>query len=824
MRTTGFCALFVAIVCLTARAQQGDAPPQPSFRTGVSLVEVTAVVVGSDGRSADDLTADDFTVLEDGVPRPLASVRRLTTAGRRTTPAPPIEGAHVETLATNVGQADAPAFVLVLDDLNTSPYDAHRVIRAGLGVLDAIPPEGLVGVVTTSGVGGRLLTLSSPGPEHEAFVRTFRGRMLLTGPKAAPMARMFAYSAGPQIGSTADTPCGSVAYGEAQSQDCGDPTRAARRAQVVEAVAGLLGRAGSRRKVVFWLTEDMGVSPLDPQGNQAAQLAALRGVLDADVAVYPVNPREGQADMRSTAALQEGDRGENRPDRRTGGVVRVGPGDGALSGSSGAGQSLELNTDDMAGVTLGEIARLSGGRWIHDANDLETVLGDVVVQNTTSYVLAFEAAQAHTPGRHVIDVRVRRDGARVFARRAYVVPAVDATAASGSPAISNDTALLLRKVAAGTVSQGQLAMRVQVVPEFAKGRTSRVLVNVELNPASVAGTSVDLVLFTVDDSGGQGTPQAFRIAPAAPGSPERAAVTTLLPISRGAHQVRVAAVTGDGKRAGLVIVPVEVVEPRNTLLMSSPVLLTTGDDGIVMPTLARTFNVGSSIGLHVDLAGRPVRDGRVTTAVTLVDTEGTTAREAQVVLDADTHPDRTRMTASLATAGIRPGDYMLLVEAHDASASAPLRRAVAVTLHDSHPSGARSSMETGAPPNGTPPLQPLTVAYGPETRHPRTDALVIRDATAWAEFWQYLPTRRPPPDVDFGRVTLLAFVLDGDAADRVLAQVERLDFDDETLVVHWGAKPAPSAPRPTAGDAARPFTVVGISRHDGPVRFLRTDR
>ena len=145
------------------------------------MVEVVAVVTGEGDRSVLDLTAADFQVLEDGEPRPLAAVRRLTathSARRGPSPAAPV-GAYVETLATNRDAADAPAFVLVLDDLNTSPYDTHRVIRAAEGALRVIPDDALVAVLTTSGTDGSLLTLSKPGPEHIKRIRTFRGQLLL---------------------------------------------------------------------------------------------------------------------------------------------------------------------------------------------------------------------------------------------------------------------------------------------------------------------------------------------------------------------------------------------------------------------------------------------------------------------------------------------------------------------------------------------------------------------------------------------------------------------------------------------------------------------
>lgn len=827
-RTAIIWILTLAATSLVGHAQQ-DPPAQPTFRAGVSLVEVATVVTDRDGRSIDDLEAEDFDVLENGQPRPLASVRRLVSPERRTAnSAAPPDDTRLETLATNVGVADAPAFVLVLDDLNTSPYDAHRVIRAGLGVLGAIPPGALVAIVTTSGEGGSLLTLSPPTAEHAAQVRGFRGRVLLTGAKPSEMAEALVRTGGIQMGSTADTPCGSVGFGKRQSQDCGDPTRAARRAQVVESVAQLLGRAGSRRKVVFWITEDMGVSPLDPQGNQASQRAALQRVLNADVAVYPVNPREGQADMRTGADLTEGDRGDNRPDRRTGGLVRFGPADGALPGGVGRATTVEFNTDDMAAVTLDQIARMSGGRWITNANDLETVLADVVVQNSTSYVLAFEAAQAQTPGNHSIEVRVRRDGARVFARRGYVVPVTTAgDAATTAPAMAADAASLLRTVAMGTVPQGQLAMQVQVVPAFALGRDGGALVTVQVDPATAGDVAVDLVVLAIDNEGRMGNQQGFRMTSPEPGTSATWALTTTLPIARGVHQVRVAAVTADGTRSGLVIAPVEIIEPRNDLLMAPPVVLGGGADADVAPTLTRTFDVGTPLGLQVDVAGRPVRDKRVTVTASLQDARGATLRATDAVLDPGARADRIRGTAMVSTSDVDAGDYLLVVEARDAQGPATVRHAVPVTLRPVTAAAAApadapvATGTTGASRTGsTPPLRPLAVAHGPTSTHPRTGPQVIRDSATWTAFWLHLPTRQPPPDIDFERVTLLAFVIEGDAATPVQPAVERIEHDGDAVVVHWHAAPSTETGAPaTTAAPPRPFTVVGIIGHDGPVRF-----
>ena len=90
------------------------------------------------------------------------------------------------------------------------------------------------------------------------------------------------------------------------SPDCSDPTRAGRRARALEAVGELFSRTGSRRKVLVWFVTDMGVSPLDPNGNREAQFAGLQRLLGGDVTVYAIDPRENFAPTTGTAGWDDG--------------------------------------------------------------------------------------------------------------------------------------------------------------------------------------------------------------------------------------------------------------------------------------------------------------------------------------------------------------------------------------------------------------------------------------------------------------------------------------------------------------------------------------
>ena len=185
------------------------------------------------------------------------------------------------------------------------------------------------------------------------------------------------------------------------------------------------------------------------------------------------------------------------------------------------------------------------------------------------------------------------------------------------------------------------------------------LVSVRLDAVTAGDEAVDLVLLSIDDEGKVGEQQGFRLTP--PDEGPEWALSSPLTLARGTHQVRVAAVTSDGTRSGLVITPVAIIEPGNDLLMAPPVLLggSTGDG--VAPTLARVFEAGMPVGAQVDVAGRAVRDGTATVVASLLDAEGQVAREVDAMVERGERDNRLRATAVVTTAGMTPGDYTLVL-------------------------------------------------------------------------------------------------------------------------------------------------------------------
>src|SRR5690606_25152079 len=332
-----------------------------------------------------------------------------------------------------------------------------------------------------------------------------------------------------------------------------------------------------------------------------------------------------------------------------------------------------------------------------------------------SYLLAYESPVSTTPGRHRIDVRVARPGARVSARRGYIVEAPSEEGESSDPSGSNE---LLRQTLLGSAPQGQLHLVVHAAPRFARGKAGTVSVSVVTQDrAGDLSSAVDVLLVTFDDDGRATNQHQVRLEPQE-GRPVE--FTTELPLARGRHQLRVAAVTTDGTKTGLVITPVEVIEPGRELLMAPPVVLQRVRDRVA-PTATRRFEVGTPVGVQAEIGGRPVRDGAVSVQVLLADATGRLVKATAATLDAGEAQDRQRATGVVETAGLSPGRYLLTIEATTSNATEPVRHAVPLQL-DPAPPMTMAPRTTGPMTE----LRHLVVAYGPTSRHREPGTFVIR--------------------------------------------------------------------------------------------------
>ena len=147
-------AAILVILALTSAgtvARQAAPAQQPTFSTRVTQVEVYATVTGRDGRAIKGLSAEEFTVLEDGVPQKvttfvggdfpasvaLAIDRSFSMTGTPLTVARTAGRAFVASL----GPADRAMLISISGDIDVlAPLDVDK--SRLLAALDALDPWG----------------------------------------------------------------------------------------------------------------------------------------------------------------------------------------------------------------------------------------------------------------------------------------------------------------------------------------------------------------------------------------------------------------------------------------------------------------------------------------------------------------------------------------------------------------------------------------------------------------------------------------------------------------------------------------------------------
>ena len=143
MRTIG---LLLAVLWQALAPQQD--PQRPTFRTGVNLVRVDAYP-SKDGKIIEGLAAEDFELLEDGVPQKIDTFQFVrydqnTPAGERRDPNSQRDAFQL------ASDPSYRVFVIYLDNRSLDVSDSHRIRRPIVTLLQRIlGPRDLFGVLTT---------------------------------------------------------------------------------------------------------------------------------------------------------------------------------------------------------------------------------------------------------------------------------------------------------------------------------------------------------------------------------------------------------------------------------------------------------------------------------------------------------------------------------------------------------------------------------------------------------------------------------------------------------------------------------------------------
>lgn len=469
--------LILSVTAPRPVAQQATAPQLPAvtFRTETNFVEVHAIVTDAKGAFVRDLTRDDFEIDEDGKPQQPAvfslvdlPIERPFTAANAAAPVEPDVRATTRTFEGRI-------YILLLDDLQTAVTRsqlvrdaAKRFVQQYLGAND------LAAVVYTSGrqeagqelTGSRRLLL--------AAIDRFQGQKL---PSAGTEKLAVHLRETGDNEALADEPqpirTNEGLQNARLTRDPLDAERGFRARRVLDAVGNVakwLTDVQGRRKALLFFSEGIDYDIYEPfnrgvgdsllQDAQQAIAAAQR----ANVNIYAIDPRGlsqfGElVDVNARSDYPQLDFGTFR------GFLR------------------ELL---LAQESLISLADETGGLAVVNTGDVVGGLGRIVLDNSRYYLLGYYSDSTKWTGKFLkIDVRVKRPGLQVRARRGYLPPDPKATARAREAEAKAGTSPALKAALSKPVPVGDLPFRVFAAPFRGAGNKSSVLMAIEIDGRSL---------------------------------------------------------------------------------------------------------------------------------------------------------------------------------------------------------------------------------------------------------------------------------------------------------------------------------------------------
>jgi VWFA-related protein len=175
-------------VCLTVGSLGTELPaeipsPQPTFRSGIEVVQIDVVVIDERGDHVRGLTAGDFEIFDRGKPQAVAAFEEVTHARADVAPGPMLPLGVRTSVATNQTVQSDRLVVMVIDDLHIWRGRTDRVKEIARQVLARLGPEATMAVLFTSGEGSTELTLDRAS--LSAAIEAMKGRQSIRRPNEA---------------------------------------------------------------------------------------------------------------------------------------------------------------------------------------------------------------------------------------------------------------------------------------------------------------------------------------------------------------------------------------------------------------------------------------------------------------------------------------------------------------------------------------------------------------------------------------------------------------------------------------------------------------
>lgn len=485
--------LCICIICTLAAAQKEDKEKpngaEVKFTSRTELVLVPTVVTDKSGNHIAGLKKEDFTILENGSERQVATFEEITSDPvRLSRPLKPNEFSNSLSVS---GRATRRITLIVLDVLNTSSADQaylrNQLLKYLSQSLDSREPTGLyvldrrgVHVIHDFTSDPRVLiaalhkVLGQPSQlvDTPGDVATVTGAANPVGSATGGVSGMTAGPSGPPVTALMSAVSAEAAALQTAIEDSTKNFESFQQRvaitytldamqQVAQQLAGIPGR-----KALIWASGGFPFSVSDTTMELAlpaqATMADVRPqyertwqlLNDAQIAVYAVDVKGPQPDMPTASTEMKGGTAEFSNDMRSVGFKQV-------------------NTQ----ATFETFAAATGGRAYLNSNDLTKGFRDAVRDSAQYYMIGYYLDRSNPKtGWRKLAVKVKRDHVEVRARNGFFV-----TNATENPEATNDSDIALAlKSPLDYTALSLVAHWDDVVPSKEAGKKSvRFIVHIE---------------------------------------------------------------------------------------------------------------------------------------------------------------------------------------------------------------------------------------------------------------------------------------------------------------------------------------------------------
>ena len=386
------------LACLLSSALFAQQPQQPQqssspsvIRSTTRLVQVNVIVHDKNGALLSDLSRDDFMILDQGKPQQIAFFAEEN--GILSAAAKPLPPNTFSNRNDRTGQAPGGVTVVLFDSRNTQWEDIASARVQLIKFSSQLQPQDRVAVYS---LGVDLRVLQDFTGDSSVLLKAidqFKGSVASVPFTDVPqmpntgtgVAKLDSQLEAARANANAD-------YHSWEFED-----RVRRTAAAMKAVADRLARIPGRKNLI-WLSSSFPVSVWIKGGgtNFAREMRSYQpeldqvfsALLDANVAVYPIDPRG-----------------------------LIGPGYNAQDNDPIRPNVLDHQSEFD---TMDFLAESTGGRAFYNGNDISGAVRKAIDDGQLTYQLAYHPDHNQWDGKfHRIQVKVNRPGVEIRARKGY---------------------------------------------------------------------------------------------------------------------------------------------------------------------------------------------------------------------------------------------------------------------------------------------------------------------------------------------------------------------------------------------------------------------